>query len=136
MPEDFITDELDDKQTIGIKGVMLDAMGNVPLKLYDVSFNEIDAISDKAWKPPMHLTKKETEVVQAKGTVLLLGRSGTGVSYLLLLLLLKSVHKMCTKKDTVIWLNVHYFEHKMCTHLSKSHPFVLLVIINIENHLH
>ena len=85
MPEDFITDELDDKQTIGIKGVMLDAMGNVPLKLYDVSFNEIDAISDKAWKPPMHLTKKETEVVQAKGTVLLLGRSGTGVSYLLLL---------------------------------------------------
>ena len=25
LPEDFITDELDDKQTIGIKGVMLDA---------------------------------------------------------------------------------------------------------------
>ena len=88
---------------------MLDAMGNVPLKLYDVSFNEIDAISDKAWKPPMHLTKKETEVVQAKGTVLLLGRSGTGVSHLLLhLLLLKSVHKMCTKKDTALWLNVSF----------------------------
>lgn len=136
MPEDFITDELDDKQTIGIKGVMLDAMGNVPLKLYDVSFNEIDAISDKAWKPPMHLTKKETEVVQAKGTVLLLGRSGTGVSYLLLLLLLKSVHKMCTKKDTVIWLNVHYFEHNLCPLCQSLIHLLLLVIINIENHLH
>jgi hypothetical protein len=111
LPEDFITEELDDKQTIGIKGVMLDALGNVPLKLYDVSFKEIDAISDKAWKPPMHLTKKETEVVQAKGTVLLLGRSGTGVSYLCLL-----SKKVCIKLDTVLlclWLNAH-FEHKMC----------------------
>jgi DNA-binding NtrC family response regulator len=57
---------------------MLDALGNVPLKLYDVSFDNIDAIADQSWMPPMHLTEEERAVVEAKGTVLLLGRSGTG----------------------------------------------------------
>ena len=57
---------------------MLDALGNVPLKLYDVTFDSIDGISDESWMPPMHLTEEERDVVEAKGTVLLLGRSGTG----------------------------------------------------------
>jgi hypothetical protein len=57
---------------------MLDPLGNVPAKLYDVNFDSIDTISDKSWTPSMHLTEEERDVVEAKGTVLLLGRSGTG----------------------------------------------------------
>lgn len=58
--------------------VLLDALGNVPLKLYDVAFDNIDSIVKKSWTPQMHLTEEERKVVEAKGTVLLLGRSGTG----------------------------------------------------------
>jgi len=57
---------------------LLDALGNVPLKLYDVSFENLEDITKKSWMPQMHLTEQEREVVEAKGTVLLLGRSGTG----------------------------------------------------------
>ena len=58
--------------------VLLDALGNVPLKLYDVNFDNIDSIESDSWAPQMHLTDEERKVVEAKGTVLLLGRSGTG----------------------------------------------------------
>ncbi len=57
---------------------MLDALGNVPLKLYEVNFDDIDDITNTSWMPQMHLTKEERDVVEAKGTILLLGRSGTG----------------------------------------------------------
>ena len=58
---------------------MLDALGNVPMKLYDVTKDHMDdIISNPSWKPQMHLTEEERSVVEAKGTVLLLGRSGTG----------------------------------------------------------
>jgi hypothetical protein len=56
----------------------LDPIGNVPLKLYDISFDKVNEIVDESWSPQMHLTKEERDVVEAKGTVLLLGRSGTG----------------------------------------------------------
>ena len=63
-------------------------------KLYDVNFDNIDDIAKTSWTPQMSLTDEERKVVEAKGTVLLLGRSGTGktivshllVSYLLLLI--------------------------------------------------
>lgn len=58
--------------------VLLDALGNVPMKVYDVSYQNIDEIATDSWTPKMHLTKEEQEIVEAKGTVLLLGRSGTG----------------------------------------------------------
>lgn len=57
--------------------VLLD-IGNVPLKVYDLSFDSLDDVAKASWTPQMHLTEEEREVVEAKGTVLLLGRSGTG----------------------------------------------------------
>jgi hypothetical protein len=56
--------------------VKLDPIGNVPLKVYDIQ-NVDDIVADN-WAPRMHLTREERDVVEAKGTVLLLGRSGTG----------------------------------------------------------
>lgn len=47
-------------------------------KLYDVNFENIDDIATTSWTPQMSLTDEELKVVEAKGTVLLLGRSGTG----------------------------------------------------------
>jgi len=58
--------------------ILLDALGNVPMKVYDVCYQNIDEIATDSWTPRMHLTKEEQEIVEAKGTVLLLGRSGTG----------------------------------------------------------
>jgi hypothetical protein len=56
--------------------VKLDPIGNVPLKVYDIE--NVDDIVTDDWAPRMHLTREERDVVEAKGTVLLLGRSGTG----------------------------------------------------------
>lgn len=53
--------------------VKLDPIGNVPLKLYDI--DDVDEIIDESWTPQMHLTQEERNVVEAKGTILLLGRS-------------------------------------------------------------
>ena len=80
LPQDFVS-ELDADPTLRTASrgeVMLDALGNVPLKLYEVNFDDIDDITDTSWMPQMHLTKEERDVVEAKGTILLLGRSGTG----------------------------------------------------------
>lgn len=80
LPPDFVS-ELDADPTLqtASKGeVMLDALGNVPMKLYDIYFDDIDEITNTSWMPQMHLTEEERNVVEAKGSVLLLGRSGTG----------------------------------------------------------
>ena len=58
--------------------ILLDPVGNVPMKLYDVNLDSIDDIATTSWAPQMNLTDEERKVVEAKGTVLLLGRSGTG----------------------------------------------------------
>jgi len=60
------------------KGILLDVFGNVPLKLYDVNFHSINDITMESWTPKLHLTEEERDVVKATGTVLVLGRSGTG----------------------------------------------------------
>ena len=60
------------------KEVLLDIIGNAPLKVYDVNFNAIDEIDKDSWTPQLHLTEEEREIVEANGTVLVLGRSGTG----------------------------------------------------------
>jgi len=65
----------------GIKdrSIILDPLGNVPLKVYEIPAYDLEQISNESWMPPMHLTEEEREiVVNVKGTVLLLGRSGTG----------------------------------------------------------
>jgi hypothetical protein len=58
--------------------IFLDPLGNVPLKVYDVNTDDIDKIAAKDWTPSLHLTAEERDVVETLGTVLLLGRSGTG----------------------------------------------------------
>ncbi len=67
------------QQTQQKEDVLLDVFGNVPLKLYDVHLGSIeDIITKEAWTPTLHLTEEERDVVETEGTVLLLGRSGTG----------------------------------------------------------
>ena len=59
--------------------IMLDPLGNVPLKLYEVSFKNIDKLLDLSWSPPLYLTPEERKIVTTPGTVLVFGRSGTGM---------------------------------------------------------
>ncbi|KAL7543061.1 hypothetical protein ACHAXR_012566 [Thalassiosira sp. AJA248-18] len=65
-------------ETTSRKEVLLDVAGNVPMKLYGVHLNSINEIAMKSWTPMLHLTDEERGVVEAEGTVLVLGRSGTG----------------------------------------------------------
>jgi AAA domain len=58
--------------------LMLDPFSDTPLKLYEVHYDEIWKLKDASWKPRLHLTTNEREIVETSGTVLLLGRSGTG----------------------------------------------------------
>ena len=60
------------------KEVLIDIFGNTPLKIYDVNFNAINEITNDSWSPRLHLTDEERDIVEADGTVLVLGRSGTG----------------------------------------------------------
>ena len=55
--------------------ILLD-VGNAPLKVYDLNFNALDDVTKESWTPQLHLTEEERSVVEADGTVLLLGRSG------------------------------------------------------------
>ena len=46
--------------------------------MYEVPVHNIGNIADKTWIPRLKLTDEERDVVETNGTVLLLGRSGTG----------------------------------------------------------
>ena len=70
---DHLIDQSD--QTRESDKILLD-VGNAPLKVYDISFHELDDITKASWTPHLHLTDEEKNVVEANGTVLLLGRSG------------------------------------------------------------
>ena len=78
LPNSFISEVNDASLHENKIDIKLDPIGNVPLKLYDIGFEGVDDIVTDSWTPQMHLTPDEEEVVKAKGTVLLLGRSGTG----------------------------------------------------------
>jgi hypothetical protein len=58
--------------------IILNPFGNTPMKVYEVSLNDIGEVAGGSWVPRLKLTEEERDVVQTKGTVLLLGRSGTG----------------------------------------------------------
>jgi hypothetical protein len=64
------------------KTLVLDPLGNVPLKVYEIGKTSCDEDMEKilkeTWMPKLYLTTQERNVVQTEGTVLLLGRSGTG----------------------------------------------------------
>jgi DNA replication protein DnaC len=66
------------------KEILLDPLGNVPLKRYEVTLNNINKLSTVEWKSSLVLTEEERDVVETKGTVLLLGRSGTGKDWLMM----------------------------------------------------
>jgi hypothetical protein len=74
----FDMEEVKDEEGHHRHKVFLDPLGNVPLKIYDIDINAIDEISLANWTPTLYLTAEERDVVEMQGTVLLLGRSGTG----------------------------------------------------------
>jgi hypothetical protein len=82
MPQALISELQDESYTPPMneprKEVLLDIFNNVPLKIYDVNFNTINEIAKESWTPKLHLTDEERDIVEAEGTVLVLGRSGTG----------------------------------------------------------
>jgi hypothetical protein len=57
---------------------LLDPFGNTPLKLYKLGFDEIEELNREDWQPRLSLIKEEDDIVMMKGTVMVLGRSGTG----------------------------------------------------------
>lgn len=84
--------------------ILLDPKGDIPLKLYELDYSEIDKLKIRSWRPSLHLTPKEREIVETPGTlglstlsflqftsshrsfyahytgtVCVLGRSGTGM---------------------------------------------------------
>lgn len=58
--------------------IMLDPKGHTPLKLYNVPSQDLSKLLNSKWEPLLHLTKAERDIVETVGTVLVLGRSGTG----------------------------------------------------------
>mmetsp|Transcript_31441 Transcript_31441/g.75852 ORF Transcript_31441/g.75852 Transcript_31441/m.75852 type:complete len:2512 (-) Transcript_31441:67-7602(-) len=59
--------------------IVLDPMGNVPMKVFEFGgIDEIGQVAQDNWTPRLKLTDEERGVVETTGTVLLLGRSGTG----------------------------------------------------------
>lgn len=58
--------------------ILADPMGDTPLKLHLLYRDDIRKLTSKEWKPRLHLTAEELKVVDKDGTVLVLGRSGTG----------------------------------------------------------
>mmetsp|Transcript_30536 Transcript_30536/g.55247 ORF Transcript_30536/g.55247 Transcript_30536/m.55247 type:complete len:126 (-) Transcript_30536:107-484(-) len=58
--------------------MMLDPLSDTPLKLYEVSPEDIKKLHDVSWKPQLYLTSREREIVETSDTVLVLERSGTG----------------------------------------------------------
>lgn len=58
--------------------ILLDPMANVPLKIHQLPSTDLDKLKMEKWKPPFRLTTDEKKIVQTPGTVLVLGRSGTG----------------------------------------------------------
>jgi hypothetical protein len=59
--------------------ILLDPKRDIPLKMYEVDYNEIEKLHIQSWRPSLHLTPKEREIVETEGTVCVLGRSGTGM---------------------------------------------------------
>ena len=59
--------------------ILADPFASTPLKVHTMHRDELSNFtSSSSWKPPLRLTQEERSCVQRKGTVLLLGRSGTG----------------------------------------------------------
>jgi hypothetical protein len=66
-----------DEDDLAPNNVLLDPESDTPLKLYLVRYDDIPRLNS-SWRPPLYLTREERLIVEKEGTVLLLGRSGTG----------------------------------------------------------
>lgn len=86
-------------------GVQLDPRSNTPLKLFEVLSHQIEHVSDQNWKPQLYLTQEERDIVETPGTVLVLGRSGTG-------------------KTVCIANRMHYDRHRLESDIHFSQLFV------------
>ena len=59
--------------------MLVDPTANTPLKISVFPVANLMKVKDhSSWTPPLKLTEREDEIVRKKGTVLVLGRSGTG----------------------------------------------------------
>ena len=59
--------------------MLANPISNVPLKIHAVEVDDlVRLLDDTDWTPPLHLTPTEQDIVSREGTVLLIGRSGTG----------------------------------------------------------
>ena len=58
--------------------VVLNPFGNSPMQRFASSRDELSHISGPNWRPRLVLNSRQTEINTHTGTVLLLGRSGTG----------------------------------------------------------
>jgi hypothetical protein len=65
-------------QAIDLGRILLDPLGDTPLKLYKLHREDLNKLITGTWQPPLYLTPEENMIVKKEGTVLLLGRSGTG----------------------------------------------------------
>jgi hypothetical protein len=66
-------------QAASSEEVLLDPQSDAPLRLYALSREDIHRLGESSnWQPPLSLTQQERKVVETAGTVLLLGRAGTG----------------------------------------------------------
>ena len=63
--------------------VLLDPFSNAPLKLFEARADELAVSVASKWSPPLLLSAKQREINSQRGSVLLLGRSGTGKTYYL-----------------------------------------------------
>ena len=68
----------EDTLMIDSSEIFLDPIRDVPLKLHQVPRSDIRKLQSASWVPALRLTPEERVCVEKDGTVLLLGRSGTG----------------------------------------------------------
>mmetsp|Transcript_36528 Transcript_36528/g.58913 ORF Transcript_36528/g.58913 Transcript_36528/m.58913 type:complete len:2195 (-) Transcript_36528:219-6803(-) len=85
MGANVLTDDMDKENGVLLMDgnrMLADPRRNTPLKLYQIKKNDLPELESiglsKSWRPPLRLTNKERDIVEKPGTVLLLGRSGTG----------------------------------------------------------
>jgi hypothetical protein len=60
--------------------VLLDPEGNTPLRIFEVAAAQVPLVCE-GWAPPLRLTEREREIVEATGMSTVLGRSGTGKTF-------------------------------------------------------
>ena len=80
-----------------IPEVLLDPHGNTPLLVFDVMVSDLPRLGSD-WQPPMHLTRKEREIVDHEGIVTILGRSGTGKTLCMAMRMLKDSERAAAGK--------------------------------------